>query len=190
MMMNSHRHLSDDELLNLHFAGATEHGCSVCEQRRADLAELLAEVSTAVGEEADGHFPAERLARQQARILGRIEQDGRPGRVITFPNYGQDAFLLRGRPASRWIAAAAAAGLVIGLLAGHLAHDLPGREGAASVASAPTADLAPSAFRAVVATFSEDEFLGQLELAADSPGGITLRPLHDATPSAWEDLAR
>ena len=36
-------------------------------------------------QEADAAFPAERLARQRARILQRVDQDGRPARVIAFP---------------------------------------------------------------------------------------------------------
>jgi hypothetical protein len=38
----------------------------------------------------------------------------------------------------------------------------------------------------VATTFSEDEFLGLIESIAESPGGDALRPLHDATPRAWE----
>ena len=45
----------------------------------------------------------------------------------------------------------------------------------------------PTGLRAVATTFSEDEFLGQIEMAPDSPGpGTALRALHDVTPRAWE----
>ena len=153
----------------------------------AAAAPLLEEISAAAAQEADAVFTPERLARQQAKILQRLEQDGRPARVITFPRHGQDPFAVRARPASRWIAVAAAAGLVVGLLAGHLAHDMPGRTAApAAVAGARPTDAPQSALRAVATTFSEDEFLGQIELAADNVGGSSLRPLHDATPRAWE----
>jgi hypothetical protein len=148
-------------------------------------APLLDEISAVAVREADAVFTPERLARQQARILHRLEQDGRPARVITFPGHGQDPFASRARPASRWIAVAAAAGLVVGLLAGHLAHDMPGRTAPAAVAARPT-DAAEPALRVVATAFSEDEFLGQIELAADNVGGSSLRPLHDATPRAWE----
>lgn len=191
MMMQAHSHLSDEQLLELCLAGEPQdgHACASCEARHAELASLLREVSTAAAQDADAAFPPERLARQQARILQRLELDGRPGRIIAFPRHERDAAaLLRPRPSpSRWIAGAAAAGLVIGLLAGHLAHDLPGRAPAPAVPVAIATDAGQSAtLRAVATTFSEDEFLGLIESIAESPGGDALRPLHDATPRAWE----
>jgi hypothetical protein len=72
------------------------------------------------------------------------------------------------------------------LLAGHLAHDIP----TATSAAAPVVraiDTAPPSTLRAVATFSEDEFLVQIDLAADSPSpGTALRALHDVTPRAWE----
>ncbi len=88
----------------------------------------------------------------------------------------------------RWIAGAAAAGLLIGLLAGHLAHDFsmirPGRSGqiAATVRPAP----AVPTLQAVATTISEDDFLGQIDLAIEGAGGSSLRPLEDLTPRVWE----
>jgi len=84
----------------------------------------------------------------------------------------------------RWIAGAAAAGLVIGLLAGHLAHDLP----TAGVSPASQAGGPPEAatLQVVSTTLSEEEFLGRLEMAIDGAGGSALRPLHDLTPLVWE----
>ena len=176
--------------------GGTAHpvaDCGLCEARRADLVALLGEVSASADEQVDAAFPADRLARQQARILQRLEQDGRPGRLITFPGHGQDTAPTRIRPGTRWIAAAAVAAFVIGLLAGHLAHDMPTTTSGAPVARAIEAiDTAPpSTLRAVATTFSEDEFLVQIDLAADSPGpGTALRALHDVTPRAWEVTER
>jgi hypothetical protein len=185
-------HLSDERIVELclaegHDLAGNEHlqACAACGARQTEVAALLEEISAAAVDEADAVFTPERLARQQARILQRIEQDGRPARVITFPGHVQDGPALRPKPAARWIAAAAAAGLVIGLLAGHLAHDIPGRAAAPSAVALRPATPEPG-LRAVATTFSEDEFLGQIELAADSPGGFALRSLHDATPRAWE----
>ena len=187
-MMKAHSHLSDDQLIELCLGDGAHPvaDCASCEARRADLAALLDEVSVAANLEADAAFPADRLARQQARILQRLEQDGRPGRLITFPAHGQELAPTRVRPGTRWIAAAAVAAFVIGLLAGHLAHDIPAAPSGAAVVRA--IDTAPSTtLRAVATTFSEDEFLVQIELAADSPGpGTALRALHDVTPRAWE----
>jgi hypothetical protein len=189
-MMKAHSHLSDDQLLELCLGGHERHvaDCAACEARRADLASLLHEISSAAASNADAAFPAERLARQQARILHRIEQVGRPGRIIAFPGHGQATALFRTRPRARWVAAAAVAGLVIGLAAGHLAHDIPGPISGRPVPAVHVTDaLEFPTLQAVATTFSEDEFLGQVEMAADSPGpGTALRPLHDVTPRAWE----
>ena len=94
-MMKAHRHLSDDQLIELCLGGAAHPvaDCPSCEARRADVVALLDEVSDAAIREADAAFPADRLARQQARILQRLEQDGRPGRLITFPGHAQWFFV-------------------------------------------------------------------------------------------------
>lgn len=181
--MEQHNHLTDDQIVELCLSGAQGPPCAACDARLAGMTALLHDVSEAGLAAADAAFPAERLARQHARILHRLELDGRPARVLTFPGHGPEPLRLRARPATRWIAGAAAAGLIIGAVAGHLAHDVP-------VASAPVLASRPQPSTlqavAVAAPFSEDEFLGQIELAADSPGGMALRPLHDLTPAAWD----
>ena len=40
--------------------------------------------------------------------------------------------------------------------------------------------------RTVVASLSDDELLGQIELAVDSPGPAVLAPLDALTPRAWD----
>ena len=184
-MLKTHGHLSDDRLIALCLDGADAREaahCPACQQRFAAFAALLADVHVTAVADAEAAFPAERLERQRARILQRLEQDGRPGRLIAFPRHARDGQTWRSRPDTRWVAAAAAAGLVIGLLAGHATQNVPGR----AIATAVTTDTAPPGFRAVPTAFSEDEFLGQVEMAADSPGGTDLRSLHDLTPRAWE----
>ena len=194
-MTKAQRHLSDDRLIEVCLETGAAHGdlvhldsCAECQGRRAAIAQMLTDISQAAAAEADAVFPAERLARQQARILQRLEHEGRPGRVIAFPaGHGSDPYVLRTRPAMRWIAGAAAAGLVIGLLAGHLAHDFsvirPGR--ATQLAIARPAPDAPT-LRAVATTISEDDFLGQIDLAIEGSGSTSLRPLDELTPRAWE----
>jgi hypothetical protein len=196
------KHLSDDRLIEICLAGSAAPGaephlvsCAECELRRATLTRMLDDISESAVAEADAAFPADRLARQQARILHRIELEGRPGRVIAFPaGQAQEPAVLRTRPASRWVAGAAAAGLVIGLLAGHLAHDLPGSVRAAPapqiVSNKVTSPTSGGALRPVSATLSDDEFLGQVELALGSNGPAALRPLDVLTPRAWDVAAQ
>jgi hypothetical protein len=185
-------HLSDDRLIELCVSAAPvadeqAHlvACAVCASRRASIVEILAELDEAATAEADAAFPPARLERQQARIAHRIEQDGRPARLIPFPAHQPTAMLtLRSNPHARWAAAAAAAAFVVGLLAGHLAHDLPLYEDRGPQVVAIDDDSSP--LRPVSTTFSEDEFLGQIELAAGRNGPAALRPLDAMTPRAWE----
>ena len=193
-----HPHLSDDRLIDVcldHAPAATEQQhlatCGVCAERRANLARLLNETSTVAVAEADAVFTDERLARQRAQILKRVEQESRQGRLISFPaGHTSSPSLLRARPAARWIAGAAAAGLFIGLLAGHLTHDFTaGRVMPSSLAPSRAASSAAS-FQAVSTSMSEEEFLGRLEIAIEGTGSSALRPLDDLTPLVWEVAAQ
>jgi hypothetical protein len=191
----SQEHLADDRLIDLCLRAAPAAAdrmhlaaCALCESRRLELVHLLDDAAVAATREADRAFPADRLARQHTRILQRIDQDGRPGRVIAFPaNHPQEAPVpMRPiRRSSRRVAAvAAAAGLIIGLLAGHLA-ELPGKGGVTERAGLSGGSAGP--LRAAV--LSDDEFLGQIELAVGSATPAVLNPLDALTPGAW-DLGR
>jgi ElaB/YqjD/DUF883 family membrane-anchored ribosome-binding protein len=187
-----HPHLSDDRLIDVCLADAPaiaeqQHlaACETCEQRRVSLERLLDDTCDIAAAEADALFTEDRLSRQRARILQRVEQEARQGRLISFPAAQTTApVLLRARPAARWIAGAAAAGLVIGLLAGHLAHDFT----AGRVLPPSRAAVTPvvAGFQAVSTSMSEEEFLGRLELAIEGTGGSALRPLDDLTPLVSE----
>lgn len=194
-MTRGHRHLTNDRLIELclHRAAAADDQqhlqcCLRCEARRADLARLLEELNAVAAHDADAAFPPERLARQHARIIQRIDQAGRPARVIVFPAGAQEPWTPRRRPAMRWLAAAAVAGLLVGLLAGHFAHRLPG-SGAATARQIARPDPSP-ALRAATVSISDDEFLGQIETALARPSPAVLRPLDELTPLAWEAAAR
>lgn len=184
-------HLSDDRLiemcLDLAPAGAREHleQCAACAERRTQLAALLTDVSAVAAAEADTVFTPDRLAKQRAHILQRIEQDGRPGRVISFPASHPHRPSLRARPGMRWIAGAAAAGLLIGVLADHLAHQGPGSAVDLPVQATAPSDTTPT-LQAASTMLSEEEFLGQLEMAIEATGGTALGPLDDLTPMVWE----
>lgn len=189
-------HLSDDRLIDVCLDGrglaADERhlaACPACEERRARLARLLTEVSGVAAAQADAVFTDERLAKQRTRILQRIDQEARLGRVISFPASQGHAQSLRARPGMRWVAGAAAAGLLIGLVAEHVAHRLPG----GPVASAPATIAAvpqPEALQFVAAPLSEEEFLGRIEMATEGTAGTALRPLDDLTPLVWEVAAQ
>ena len=188
-------HLSDDRLLNLcidrrpmdveaqHLAG-----CPVCTERRARLARFLTDVSDVIAAQSDAVFTVERLATQRARILQRIEHEVRHARVITFPAAHPHPSSLRGRPGMRWIAGAAAAGLLIGVMAGHLAHQLP-HTTVVPASPATVAEVPVEAPQFVAVSLSEEELLGEMEMAVEGTGGSALGPLDDLTPRVWDVAA-
>ena len=188
------QHLSEDRLLEVcldrePLASERRHLalCPSCEERRARVALLVGEVSDVAAAEADVAFGPERLARQRARILQRLEHEGRPGRLISFPASPVPAPSLRTRPRTRWVGVAAAAGLVIGLLAGQVTQQFRGVMAPPSQAGL---DRAPGTLQAVSMTLSDEEFLGRLELAAEDTSGAALQPLDDMTPLVWEVAAQ
>lgn len=191
----SYRHLSDDQLidtcLGVSTSGVQEHllACPTCETRRAAVGQMLMDVTDVATAQADAIFTPERLTRQHARILQRVDQDGRPARVIVFPaGQAPAATVLHSRPAMRWVSAAAAAGLVLGLLGGHLARNLTGFDPAPAQQPVLSQAAATAAVRtvAISAVSAEDEFLEQIELATGSAGPAVLRPIDALTPRAWE----
>ena len=196
-------HLSEDRLIDLCMLDALSSAeqqhlstCARCDARRVNMQRLLEEVSEAATADADAAFPLERLNRQEARILARLQHEGRPARVIAFPagHPPHEPIASRRRPASRWIAAAAVGGLVVGVIAGRLGHDYSFQRAGISRVIASRAIEQPElrapvttgAIREVAASISDDEFLDQLETAIDAPAAAALQPLDDLTPLAWE----
>jgi hypothetical protein len=88
--------------------------CGDCRARYAAFSAWLEAMRSDARAEADEAFGVERLAQQQAQILRRIEGLEHPARVIAFPRFTQP---LSGQSSlrHRWVAAAAAAGLIVGV---------------------------------------------------------------------------
>jgi hypothetical protein len=202
----NHTHLTDEQLTAMCVAGpvsdAGQHGvdgvvCALCERRRATLARFLNEVSASATVASDGAFSLGRLARQRAKILQRVDQQRleqerlelQPcaGRVIAFPlAHAQRTSQLHTRPVRRWIAGAAAAGLLIGMVAGHLAHEFPVPGlGRPSAVPEPVSRQASVPLRAVTVTLTDDDFLREIEAAVGSSGPVALRRIDAVTPVAW-----
>jgi hypothetical protein len=194
-MIGARQHLSDDRLIDMCLCPEPSRAeqqhlerCARCEARRARLAEMLADVEQVATAEADVTFTIDRLAKQRSRILHRLELDGRSARVIAFPTLkAQEVWVSRTRPGMRWIAGAAAAGLIVGLFAGRFVQQWPARSGVSTLQVAPAENAAPGpVLQAVTSTLADDEFLGQIEMALVSRGSKALRPLDELTPLAWE----
>ena len=187
------RHISDDRLIEICLTPTPssleqEHlgACARCDARRVEVVGILAELDAAATQEAGVAFPDARLERQHARILQRVDEDGRPGRVVAFPAQRPAAtFLMPSRPRMRWAAATAAAAFVAGVVTGQWTHKFTGTTDAVPMQIVAN-ETDQVSLRAVPTTFSEEEFLWQIEEAASRNGPEVLRPLDAMTPRAWD----
>lgn len=93
--------------------------CAECRERYTSLNSWLDAVRSDARAMADEAFPPEKLAAQQAQIARRLEAADRPARVIRFPRFTTAVAAHHGGR-QRWIAAAAAAGLIVGIGLGRM----------------------------------------------------------------------
>lgn len=184
----SSRHLTDDELsgLVLHVDEAPESDrhlrqCPACARRHDALSSLLGELTATADLETHNAFPAERLAEQRARLLSRLASDDRAARVLAFPEPAPDRRVFRPRPAMRWIAAAAAAGMAIGLGIGRFNRPTSLAVGTTSRVTLDQALQGTRGMAPARLVLSDDEFMGEIELAVDRPWH-GLEPMHELTP--------
>jgi hypothetical protein len=121
------QHLHDDRLFDCYLAvrdGDTldppvaEHliDCDACSERYNELILFMDGLKHEASAETDAIFTPDRLRAQRQHIDRRLDHLGHPAHVITFPGraVGHPVASVV-RPARRWIAAAAAAGLFIGV---------------------------------------------------------------------------
>jgi anti-sigma factor RsiW len=196
-------HLNDDRLFDCYLSARSgdtvdprvaDHlaGCMECGARYDAFVEMMDGIRAEADAEVDELFPAARLHEQQQQILHRLEHVHRSARVISFPGRrAAGTAHATGRVAPRWLAAAAAAGLFIGVaVGGFLTPDRFHRTSAASspIVTAPVSVKSGSGTPAVRvnSTTSEqpddDAFLMELELALARPHTRELLPLDAMTP--------
>src|SRR6185295_14371969 len=94
--------------------------CAGCSSRYAELMAFMDGLRRDGEADADAIFTPERLRVQQQQIARRLALVGRPARVLSFPGRIVRRTLDASgtRQAPRWIAAAAAAGLFVGVALG------------------------------------------------------------------------
>ena len=129
-MIRRSQHLHDDHLFECYLAQrqggpadppSAEHlaDCESCAARYAELAGLMDNLRADGDAESDEIFTLERLRAQQQQIARRIGALGRPARVISFPGrFVQRTIRASTSRSPRWTAAAAAAGLFLGIALG------------------------------------------------------------------------
>jgi hypothetical protein len=167
-------------------------GCGTC---RAALdvrvAALLLE-RDAVAALVEDRCSEPALEAQRRGIFARLAARHDNGRVLEFPaRAGKPA--RRDRPGVRWLAAAAAAGLFVGMLAGPRLQPVlgspffgRGHEGATRlVARTPT-----STGDARLIHTHDEVFLSEMETAVNNRGALPLRALDDLTPEPVSANAR
>lgn len=187
-------HLSDEALLDLHVRRRAEAGsgepvtdahadaCAHCSAALAELDADLAALTLAATTAMDAVISPDRLARQREIIDRRLE--GQPGRVLRFPVSSRTP--RTPHRLHRWVAMAAACGLLFGLAAGRMVGpaavpDLD-RGVAWSAAEGQRAPGAPSIEPAVA-----DEFLlSEVDAALARTLHHDFRVLDELTPRAPE----
>jgi hypothetical protein len=184
----THDHLTEDQCIALTIDDQTLPSdaalCTVCAARHQQVTDALLEVTSTAEAMADAAFPPEKLARQRARILQRIEHYGRQARVLAFPaRHVRRPSRWQPPSVRRWVAGAAAAGLIIGMLAGHMAHEIS-PFGLSAALNRPEPEAIP--LRASSDVLGDNELLRSIEAAVDTTGPSALRPIADLTPDAWD----
>ena len=188
------RHLDDAALAELwtasaggpHEAITDPHleECADCRVRFSAFASWMQDLRDDAIAETDAVFTKERLAAQQAQIFKRLEASERPARVIAFPRFSGTGIT---RPSiHRWVTAAAAAGLLVGLGLGQLMdlrHVMNPRDSriAAPVQTANSGARGPVS--PVKAPVSDDASLQDLDVP-DTPQYDAVRGFDTLTPRA------
>jgi hypothetical protein len=199
--VNRQAHLPEERLFDCYLAQhngetldppAADHlgECPACTARYSELTAFMDGLRDEGASAADAVFTPERLREQQLQIARRLEHVGRQARVISFP--GQLVRRTMTTPGShgalRWVAAAAAAGLFVGVAVGagyrFGSHPHGAEQTLARTAPAVTRTVNPGQMSADYA------FLSDLEVALERPHTRELIAFDALTPHVREVTAR
>jgi hypothetical protein len=168
--------------------------CEGCARRFADLTSQFDGLRSAAWQEADAHFDDIALDAQRSRILERIAHIGQAARILRFPARAREVAMPVSPISRRWVSVAAAAGLLIGLVAGQLIHFVPWEVtiGRPTQPLQITANPRGSAgggmiLQATTTLGSDEELLDEIDDAMELRRAATLRALDAFTPRV-EDL--
>ena len=201
-MRHRAHHLHDDRLFECYLTErggdaidppAAEHlaDCEACSARYTELTTFMAGLRREGDADADAVFTAERLRAQQQQIARRLEHIGRPARILSFPSriVRRTIGASQSRSAPRWVAAAAAAGLFVGVALG-ASYEWNVKQVPAT--SFGVRDLntriTPVATRgdSPAEIANDDAFLSDLELALERPHTRELQAFDAFTPHVRE----
>jgi hypothetical protein len=159
--------------------------CELCGARYADLTRFMDTLRSDTELEAEAAFTPERLRLQREQIARRLEHVHCPGRVISFPSRiarrGINVSTVRVAP--RWTAAAAAAGLFVGVALG-AAYQWNGAALKRRVGRDVIATQAAPVLTRVTSpqAGADDAFMLELEVAIDRPRTRELIAIDALTP--------
>lgn len=192
-------HLHEDRLLDCYFAErvgerldppAAEHltDCADCAARYTELVAFMDALRTEADAEGETIFTPERLRAQQQEIAARIAHIGHAARVIRFPHRDAVETEHRGpHVATRWVAAAAAAGMFIGIgTAFFLESGTRTRIVQTAALSRPAHVNTTASGRLSSSDPADDRFLSELDVALDRPRTRALMPFDQLTPHVRE----
>ncbi len=201
-------HPADDRLIAMYFGdeGASAddrravrqhlHGCETCTWRYTELTAPLERLRQDAAGEADEVFTSARLDSQRAKILDRLDPSADASRVIPFPSAAARAerSVIR-RPLAGWVAAAAAAGILIGVTGGQLFQRGVDRTVTAPPARTVMAARPASAVATDSPTLSadsEEAVMNEIEQAVFGHRITALSALDEMTPRVRQEavLAR
>lgn len=183
-------HLSEATLLEVHARRrsgerpsadgheAHLHACVDCAAALAQLEHDLTVLAHRATAAADAAISSERLARQVDMIARRI--DGQAGRVLQFPLPARAA--RAPRPLRRWVATAAACGLLFGLAAGRMLG--PGATGEAGLGPiwSATEPRLPQSQPTIEPALADERLLGEVDAAIARTLHQEFRVLDELTP--------
>ncbi len=193
-MIGRSRHPHDERLFTCYVAERNgelidpplaEHlaDCAECGVRYDSLVRFMDDLHTGADADVDALFPADRREAQRTQIARRIDHLGQAARVISFPaRAAEGAGPSPAQRTARWVAAAAAAGLFVGVIVGTLSNIGAPVESVEVAVSQPGASE-PVRFRLPM---DEESFLREVELARGRQRARALMPLDAFTPSVRE----
>lgn len=170
--------------------------CNTCASRLADVTASADDLRDAAFTQADAVFDDAMLDAQRTRILDRLALLGQSARVLSFPHRSREATMPVSSTGRRWISVAAAAGLIIGLVAGQMLHFVPfssalsSRDDMPSLQAAdrtPVPVIVPAS--ASLPALSDDELMEEVEAAVQLRRAQSLRAIDALTPTAADLLA-
>ena len=176
-----------------HAALAHLSQCDQCGSRFADLTFEMDGLRDLAFAQADDVFDDAVLDAQRTRILDRLAHLGQTARVITFPAPAREPVIPVSSTGRRWISVAAAAGLIIGLVAGQMLHFVPGTafRDNASVRQVADTSASPNILPASASQplLSEEELMEEVEAAIQLRRVRGLRVIDALTPTPTDVLA-